>query len=941
MADQLTEEQIAEFREAFQLVAQDGAIQARDLAVVMRSLGQNPTAAELQDMVNEVCGGASSPTQPPPPQYGLTTVAPEDADQATAAGLVLAPLRRVDMHLRVVDAAAHVTLTQVFVNPRDEPLEVTYTFPTPPSATVCGLSAHLAGACVQGRVYPKAVAAAHFDAATAQRHAACLLEQRAGGVARLRLGRLPGRAEAVVVLEMALELQSEGDGGLRLAIPAIVAPRYPLAPAPHQAPEARAEELEALAEAALGPGAAPFGFHVHLSMPCAVLGVQSPSHQGQFSCSPLFHDPTQAKASMQLPTMPDREIVLSVKLARPLGSRCWIEPCAQGGSSAALAVIYPDEPSLRKLLRPHAGEQDKPQAAKEFLFLLDRSGSMSGRPIRRAAEALQLFLRSLPEGCRFNIIGFGSHAQLLFEGPVAYDAHSLRAASMHVQHVEADLGGTELLLPLQLLLQRPVPSGFERRLVLLTDGQVDNTEQVLELVRANAASAAFYTIGLGDAVSQHLVEGLAEAGRGAAEFVAGSERLEPVVVRQLERALRPDRGPRLMRVDWLGASVEQLAPAALAPPAGTGILCCGARVLVAALLDGLAVAADDGAVGSMKLHFADEATGEAGVLDLPVSVLPAGRQLHATAGRVLMRDALAQIPARPTPQERASAEAKAAALGVRLQLLSEHTSFVAVDGSTEVEGPLDVQTTSANAPTRSEPAAAEAVIGFPEFLTLLARRMRDTDTEEEILEAFRVFDRNGDGFLSVADLRHVMTNLGEALTEEDVEEMLRLADVAAPASPAPGSAAAAAAADPLPPLVLLQAFNGSWELTDALAQVLGAPLAGLAADAEADSEPLGGVAAGCSTAWATALALAFLELRLPARAEEWRLLAQKARTWLRQRCGEEPATTLLALARERLLAPAAPAAEVAGAGDAPEAGQQEANAGQVNYKDFIKMMMAR
>eukprot|EP00406_Dinophysis_acuminata_P057250 CAMPEP_0179281906 /NCGR_PEP_ID=MMETSP0797-20121207/37394_1 /TAXON_ID=47934 /ORGANISM="Dinophysis acuminata, Strain DAEP01" /LENGTH=171 /DNA_ID=CAMNT_0020990627 /DNA_START=69 /DNA_END=580 /DNA_ORIENTATION=- len=171
MADQLTEEQIEEFKEAFSLWDKDGSgtIQAKDLGTVLRSLGQNPTAAELQDMLNEVCADWAER----PEQLGLTGKDSKD-------GLVVAPLRQVDMDLDVVDAAAHMTLVQVFVNPTDEPMEVTYAFPVLPSATVCGLRADLAGTLVEGRVLAKQDARAEFKAAVEQRHAACLLEQRAG-----------------------------------------------------------------------------------------------------------------------------------------------------------------------------------------------------------------------------------------------------------------------------------------------------------------------------------------------------------------------------------------------------------------------------------------------------------------------------------------------------------------------------------------------------------------------------------------------------------------------------------------------------------------------------------------------------------------------------------------------------------------------------------------
>ncbi|KAI1811359.1 putative calmodulin [Poronia punctata] len=67
-------------------------------------------------------------------------------------------------------------------------------------------------------------------------------------------------------------------------------------------------------------------------------------------------------------------------------------------------------------------------------------------------------------------------------------------------------------------------------------------------------------------------------------------------------------------------------------------------------------------------------------------------------------------------------------------------------------------------------------IDFAEFLTMMARKMNSTDSEEEIREAFKVFDRDNNGFISAAELRHVMTSIGEKLTDEEVEEMIREAD---------------------------------------------------------------------------------------------------------------------------------------------------------------------
>jgi len=249
-----------------------------------------------------------------------------------------------------------------------------------------------------------------------------------------------------------------------------------------------------------------------------------------------------------------------------------------------------------------------------------------------------------------------------------------------------------------------------------------------------------------------------------------------------------------------------------------------------------------------------------------------------------------------------------------------------VDATAKVTNGL--RPVSANGPAGShggtntaKVSAATGTIDFPEFLSLMARKMKDTDSEEELVEAFKVFDRDGSGFISAAELRHVMTNLGEKLTDEEVDEMVREAgadgdgkvdyeefikmmmgggpSTAAPAvpalaSPPPAAAPAPAAAlappaptsappataqaprgsaavqDALQPLLLLQAFNGSWDWGEPLAAALGMHLPAI--------EREGGPSEG--TAWATALGVAFLRLRFAAREQEWALVASKAMAWI-------------------------------------------------------------
>ena len=74
-------------------------------------------------------------------------------------------------------------------------------------------------------------------------------------------------------------------------------------------------------------------------------------------------------------------------------------------------------------------------------------------------------------------------------------------------------------------------------------------------------------------------------------------------------------------------------------------------------------------------------------------------------------------------------------------------------------------------------ADGNGTIDFPDFLTMMCKKMKDTDSEEEILEAFKIFDRDGNGFISATEFRNVMANLGEKLTDDEINEMVRGADM--------------------------------------------------------------------------------------------------------------------------------------------------------------------
>lgn len=139
---------------------------------------------------------------------------------------------------------------------------------------------------------------------------------------------------------------------------------------------------------------------------------------------------------------------------------------------------------LNCMLKSPACLQDtRPRfAPSEFVFLVDCSGSMSGLKIQMASETLILCLKSLPAGCHFNIIAFGSKYYHLFPSSEKISEKMLEKGVQFANQLKACLGGTELLTPVRWLLRRPPCNGLPRQVFLITDGGAPNHQAVLQAI---------------------------------------------------------------------------------------------------------------------------------------------------------------------------------------------------------------------------------------------------------------------------------------------------------------------------------------------------------------------------------------------------------------------------------------------------------------------------
>ena len=384
------------------------------------------------------------------------------------------PLGDVSVKAHINGFLVGIDSTLKYSNTGVDPIEVVFRFPLEDSFAVVGLEAVMDGRKVKAVIREKEEARQMYDDAIASGYSASLAEEKTGDIFSISLGNLPPRTDAELHLKLAGQLPLDAEGGVRFNLPAVLKSRY--------TPVGSANPM-AKTEAASHSGSVPAVFSFHLEVASrGVSDVTSPTHQlCKKSGSGII------KASINEGQLQDKDLVVIVLYESPYEPKAIVE---KGEKYANLESMM-SGPVVMLNFFP---EFKSSKAACEFIFLVDRSGSMGGEFIKSARETLVLFLKSIPPGCSFNIIGFGSNYESLFSSSVPYNQEHLDRAIQHAECIDADLGGTELLPPLQFIFAQRLLEGLPRQVFVLTDGSVSNTEACIQEVKRNAESARYTTI---------------------------------------------------------------------------------------------------------------------------------------------------------------------------------------------------------------------------------------------------------------------------------------------------------------------------------------------------------------------------------------------------------------------------------------------------------------
>uniref|UniRef100_A0A7S3J1X8 VWFA domain-containing protein n=1 Tax=Euplotes harpa TaxID=151035 RepID=A0A7S3J1X8_9SPIT len=208
-------------------------------------------------------------------------------------------------------------------------------------------------------------------------------------------------------------------------------------------------------------------------------------------------------------------------------------------------------------------DHDDPEVANgEFIFILDRSGSMSGSRIKLAVEALELFIKSIPSNSKFNVVSFGSSYRFMFDESKEYNNENMQDALDQIKHFKSDFGGTELYMPIEKTVSMNQDFQCPRNVFVLTDGGISDTQRVLDKIREFNFATRVHSFGIGSGASAYLVKEIAKEGKGTSTLIADNDpHLKGKVIKALKLASKP--AFTNLRIDWQdnAKSVKLCTPA--------------------------------------------------------------------------------------------------------------------------------------------------------------------------------------------------------------------------------------------------------------------------------------------------------------------------------------------------------------------------------------------
>jgi len=414
------------------------------------------------------------------------------------------PLLGTDVDVQIVGVIADVRVKQTYKNDGKTTLHATYVFPASTRAAVHGLTMRVGNQLVRAQIKEREEAKKAFEQAKREGKSASLLEEDRPNVFKMSVANiLPGDRIEVELLYSEHIVPTAGV--YEFVYPTVVGPRYSNQPA-----KTAHDSDKFVASPYLHEGEAPaasFSLAGRVTGGMPIDSAMSPSHKIDLT----WKDKTEMSFALQeTPDYAgDEDFVLSYRLA--------------GGQIQSGLVLSEgkDENFFLLTIQPPKRVDPSFIPPRDYVFVLDVSGSMRGFPLDTAKDLLKALMADLRPTDTFNVLFFSGGSKLLSEKPLTATPANIDGAVKMIERMEGG-GGTELLPALQRAMALPaMEKGVSRSFIVVTDGYISGERELFEYIRANLGNANVFSFGIGSSVNRFLIDGVAKAGLGEPFVVLG------------------------------------------------------------------------------------------------------------------------------------------------------------------------------------------------------------------------------------------------------------------------------------------------------------------------------------------------------------------------------------------------------------------------------------
>ncbi|MCU1282057.1 MAG: Vault protein inter-alpha-trypsin domain protein, partial [bacterium] len=450
------------------------------------------------------------------------------------------PLAHTSVLADVTGSIARVEVTQLYQNQTAQRLEAIYQFPLPENAAVTDMMFRIGKRVVISEVKKRAEARQTYERAKAEGHTAALTEQERPNLFTQSVANIPPGESVEVVIRYVHEVKFDS-GRYQFHFPTTIGPRYN--------PSHGMTDAARVSPPVVAPGvksAHDIDIVVTLGPSDAFTDVAAKSHRILTAA-----DPKIGKRIVTLGDgdhVPNKDFILAW---RPAGK----EPEAR-----VLTARDHGDDYLMLFVQPPADVAPEMVRAKEMVFLIDRSGSMWGEPLDTARRVILQAIKKMGPDDTFQLIAFDSTTDSMSGESLPNTPDNLAAADRWMAKLQGG-GGTEMMAGIRAALDQPYDPKRLRMVVFCTDGFIGNEREIIEYIGSMRGQSRVFGFGIGSSVNRYLVEGVAHAGRGAAEIVRQGEPVDDAVARLYSRLDRPVLTDASLR--FSGMSVAEVMPSRL------------------------------------------------------------------------------------------------------------------------------------------------------------------------------------------------------------------------------------------------------------------------------------------------------------------------------------------------------------------------------------------